>query len=122
MAELVVEGRGHVEEDGVAFRAQQERDVFVGTIAAHAKGINRPRRKRLAATVQRAEVFTESEQRLLRLERGGDPAQAGSMPAGEMVICAADILVVWLLHEALGPGCIGQPQPVWIAVNRKAGG
>src|SRR5213592_333988 len=85
LAELVVERRRHIEEDGVAFRAQQERDVFVGTIAAHAKGIDRPGGERLAATVQRAKVFTKSEQRLARLERGGQPAQAASVPAGKVV-------------------------------------
>src|SRR5439155_1517326 len=80
LAEVVVERPGHVEEDAVALRAEQQRDVLVRTVAADAKRIDGPGRERLAASVEGAKMLAQPEERLLGPEPGRQPAQAASVP------------------------------------------
>jgi hypothetical protein len=100
LAELVIERPGHVEEDAIARRAQQERDVLVSAVTADAEGVDRPGRKRLAATVEGTKMLAQAEERLIRFEPGGQPAQPAGMTGRKMVEAAADVAIVWLVGEA----------------------
>src|SRR5207245_2731656 len=80
---------GHVEENAVALRAQQQRDVLVGTVAAHAKRIDGPGRECLATPVEGAKMLAQPKERLIGLEANRQPAQPASVPGREVVIAAA---------------------------------
>src|SRR5207248_10891207 len=98
--QVVVRRTVHVDEDTVALRARQQRNVLVGTVTADPKRIDRPGCECLAAPVQRAEMLARPEERLVGLEPGRQPAQAASVPGREVVIGAADVAILWFIDEA----------------------
>src|SRR5205823_5139721 len=122
----------HVEEDAIALRAQQQRNVLVSTVAADAKRIDGPGRECLAAAVEGAKMLAQPEERLLGPEPGRQPAQAASVPGREMVVAAADVAIAarpQAAHRDNGSGVPrgkvtrrpGRPrcyQPRWIHSSR----
>src|SRR6202030_3192855 len=99
LAEVVVEGLGHVEEDPISLSTDEERDVLVSPVTTDAERIDGPRRERLAATIERPKVLTQTEERLRRFEPGGQPAQPASMTGRKVMEAAADVTIVWLVGK-----------------------
>jgi hypothetical protein len=100
LAQLVIQGPRHIEKDPIAFGADQQRDVLVGAVAADAEGVDGPRRKRLAATIECPKVLAETKERLFRFEPDGQPTQATRVAGRKVVKAAADVAIIWLVGKA----------------------
>ena len=121
LAEVIEERRAHIEEDPITQRAQQERHVLVGPVAAYAKSIDRPGGKRLAPPVERAKMLTQSEQRFLGPQRRRQPVQASCITGREVVIGAPNVPVFRLLEKPRVPRRIDQVQAVRVSVDLEHG-
>ena len=62
-------------------------------------------------------MLAQAEDRLTRFQSCRQPAQPASMTGREMVVGAADVLILRRFGKALGTGRINQPQTIRLAVD-----
>src|SRR2546421_11218904 len=62
-------------------------------------------------------VLAQAEDRLTRFQSCRQPAQPASVTGREMVVGAADVLILRRFGKALGTGRINQPQTIRLAVD-----
>src|SRR2546421_12745314 len=62
-------------------------------------------------------VLAQAEDRLTRFQSCRQPAQPASVTGREMVVGAADVLILRRFGKALGTGRINQPKTIRLAVD-----